>query len=587
MRFHFRFLVFVFILNISCLYSQNHVQDSALIKIHELQKKNYGPRIKDSIRALVLKEELMNIVNPKTKELEKYKDELKRINQADSIRYITQKNSIDILRNKTEPFPVRLFNRTIFNIYSGFGPFSASNRAQTAQQHIIDLYNVKQYFTDSLMTEKKSNYINVVYQGNIITSVSEEDAIWENISQDSLASHYKESINKHILESKKEHSFENKIVQWSLVIGIAFAFIIMLWTIKKLFHLLGKKLLGSKNSKKEGLKIKNYQFINRRRLIRILLRSLCVLYIIVIFLSLYISLSAIFSIFPATEGWAHMLLYWIWIPLKELLLSFYHYIPKLIHIIIVLIIGKYIDKLLRYLSIEIRRDLLKIRGFHKDWASPTYKLLRICLIAFIIVLTFPYLPGADTDAFKGVSVFFGILISIGSSSAISNTIAGFIITYMRPFQEGDWIKVNDITGEVIEKTALITRLRTINNEDVTVPNSTILSNKTINYSSASQEKGLVIPVLVNIRYDVSSSIVNDLLIKAAIRTKDIEQTPTPYIFKNVLKDTYVTYQINAITTKPQNMYFIQSDLNENILKEFGTAGIDILSAQFYPNPTKN
>ena len=201
-------------------------------------------------------------------------------------------------------------------------------------------------------------------------------------------------------------------------------------------------------------------------------------------------------------------------------------------------------------------------------------------------MIFPYLPGSDTSAFRGISVFFGVLLSLGSSSAIANTIAGFIITYMRPFQIGDWIKINDVTGEVIEKTALVTRLRTINNEDITVPNSMILTNKTTNYSSGQSDKGLIIPINLNINYDVDFEKVSELLKKAALMTDDVEKYPAPYVFKNKIDDTVINYQLNALTKKPERMYFIISDLNENILKVFKEEHIDLLSPRFFPKPKK-
>lgn len=155
---------------------------------------------------------------------------------------------------------------------------------------------------------------------------------------------------------------------------------------------------------------------------------------------------------------------------------------------------------------------------------------------------------------------------------------------MRPFQLGDWIKTNDITGEVIEKSALTTRFRTINNEDITIPNSTILTNKTINYSSFASEGGLVIPINININYDVPEKTVENILLQAAIKTQYILGKPQPYVFVNGLKDTYVNYQLNATTKHPDKMYFMISDLNENILKGFSEAGINILSPQFFPKP---
>src|SRR5690606_18946726 len=219
--------------------------------------------------------------------------------------------------------------------------------------------------------------------------------------------------------------------------------------------------------------------------------------------------------FPITRSWSETLTHWVLDPIRHMLTATYEYLPRLITIVVLLILGRYVAKLLRYFSLEVERGALKIRGFHPEWARPTYIIVRFLWFAFIFVLIFPYLPGSDSSAFKGVSVFLGILFSIGSSSAVSNTIAGFIIIYIRPFRVGDWLKVSDVTGRVMEKTFLITRVRTINNEDVTVPNSAILAGHTINYSSAAEENGLIVSAKAGFVYDLEPEFVHKLLREAA------------------------------------------------------------------------
>ena len=582
----YRFLLFFCFTVFAIVPAQVSRSDSAAIELKKIKERNNLLRIKDSIRTSVLNEQLKNIVAPKSGELEKYKNELLKIRQQDSLRLAAQKQAVNDLREKVKPYPVQLFHKTLFNIYSGMGPFSAKERALTAEQEIRRLYDRKVYLKDSLKTEPAQEFINIVYQGNIITSVAIEDALWENKPQDSLAMMYRDAINTQIEASRKSHTFENTALRWLLAIGIIIGFIALVFLIRRLFRFIIRKIILQKKKEKKGLKIKNYQFMNPRQLRMLLVRLLKWAHLIIFFLLTGVAISMIFSIFPATEHWAYMLLHWIGIPLKDLGNSFYHYIPNLIRIIVILVLGRYLDKLLRYLSLEIERGILKIKGFHPDWAKPTYHLIRICLIAFVIIMIFPYLPGSDTSAFRGISVFFGVLLSLGSSSAIANTIAGFIITYMRPFQIGDWIKVNDVTGEVIEKTALVTRLRTINNEDVTVPNSMILTNKTTNYSSSSPENGLIIPINIYVNFDVPFSKVNELLIAAALQTEGVLAEPKPYVFKNAINETNVLYQLNAFTLSPERMYFITSDLNENILKVFREAGIDLMSPRFFSNPHK-
>jgi len=204
------------------------------------------------------------------------------------------------------------------------------------------------------------------------------------------------------------------------------------------------------------------------------------------------------------------------------------------------------------------------------------------MYAFMFIVIFPYLPGSDSPVFRGVSVFLGILFSLGSSSAISNAVAGLVITYMRPFTIGDRIRVGDITGDVIEKTLLVTRIRTIKNEEVTLPNSSLLSVHSINFSSSASGAGLILHTTVTIGYDVPWKKVHELLTKAASATSGVSRRDDrkPFVLQTSLDDFYVSYQINAFTEEAHKMAGIYSELHQNIQDKFNEAGVEILSPHY-------
>ena len=242
-------------------------------------------------------------------------------------------------------------------------------------------------------------------------------------------------------------------------------------------------------------------------------------------------------------------------PIKNVGIAIIGYLPHLFYIVIIAVITRYVLKILRFFALEIERGILKIKGFHPEWAHTTYVLARMMLWVLALVIMFPHLPGSDSDAFKGISVFLGVLISLGSSSAISNAIAGIVISYMRPFQVGDWIKSGEIIGAVIEKNALVTRLKTINNKDITIPNSAILSGATMNFTSIGKEIGLALNVQVKVRYDYSDNLVEELLIEAALKTNGISPKPHPYIFQISLSELNAVYELNAYTFHPEKYVF--------------------------------
>lgn len=198
----------------------------------------------------------------------------------------------------------------------------------------------------------------------------------------------------------------------------------------------------------------------------------------------------------------------------------------------------------------------------------------------MLIVIFPLLPGSDSEVFRGVSVFLGILFTFSSSGSLSNIFAGLVLTYMRAFKIGDRVKIGDSVGDIVEKTLLVTRVRTIKNEDITIPNSTVLNSHTINYSTAAGEVGLIVHTTVTIGYDVPWKHVHELLVNAASDTVYIINNPKPFVLQTSLNDFYVSYQVNAYTKEPSKQAEIYSSLHQNIQDKFNEAGVEIMSPHY-------
>jgi len=553
--------------------------DSALLQMHALLLESENMRIRDSIRAAILHEELSTYKNPQKSQARELQAELEMVRNQDSLRTLQQKQAIEALRNNTSANPVRLFYDTLFKVYAPLGSFSAAQRAFNAQEHISKLYELPDFNPDSLTIKSQYGILNILYKSETITSISNIDGLWLNASDDSLSKAYRKEIVRSILYFKEQYSFKQIMVRVGYVAISIAVLLLTVWLINFLFGRIARWLVRRSRQFSAEIKVKNYRIFTPQRLMSVARQVLGILRWLVILLAIYFTLTFVFSIFPGTRGWANRLMGWVWEPLRNMALALVNYIPDLITIAVIIVVARLVARIFRFFSLEIERDILHIKGFHKEWAKPTYNIIRFLLYAFTFVVIFPYLPGSDSDAFKGVSVFLGILFSIGSSSAVSNTIAGLVITYMRPFKTGDWIKVNDVTGYVLEKNVLVTRLRTIHNEDITVPNSTILASHTINYSSASLQPGLLINTTVTIGYDIGWQKVHELLIQSAKETEGIIEDKPPFVFQKGLDDFYVSYEINAYTHTPERMYHIQSELHRHILDNFKAAGIEIMSPQ--------
>jgi small-conductance mechanosensitive channel len=276
------------------------------------------------------------------------------------------------------------------------------------------------------------------------------------------------------------------------------------------------------------------------------------------------------------------LLNWILKPAKMALMGFVNFLPNLFSIIVIVALFRYLLKIIKYFVDEIQKENINIDGFYSDWAKPTFNIVKVLLYAFMLVIIFPYLPGSNSPIFKGVTVFVGVLFSIGSSNAIANMVAGLVITYMRPFKIGDFIKIGEVSGEVIEKTALVTRVRTPKMEDITIPNATVLSSTSTNFSAntKSDTNGLVIHTTVTIGYDVPWPKIHKALINAALRTDLLLKEPKPFVLQTSLDDFYVSYEINSFTKSPTKQPLIYSLLHQNIQDCFNEDGIEIMSPHY-------
>jgi len=235
---------------------------------------------------------------------------------------------------------------------------------------------------------------------------------------------------------------------------------------------------------------------------------------------------------------------------------------------------------IRFFFKEIERKRIRINGFYAEWARPTFNLVRLVVIAFSVVVAFPYIPGSSSGAFKGVTLFMGLLVSLGSGSAMANIVSGIILIYMRPFSVGDRIRIGEAFGDVVDRNLLTTRIRTPKNERVTIPNTNILSGQIINYTSKARTKELIIYTSITIGYDTPWREVHALLIDAAVRTENILQDPEPYVLQIDLNDFYVEYQINGYTDMPRATPTTYSDLRQNIQDCFNEAGREILSPHY-------
>jgi small-conductance mechanosensitive channel len=371
--------------------------------------------------------------------------------------------------------------------------------------------------------------------------------------------------------------------------GIAAAIVagqaLLMWFVWFLFKIFAKKITEYGNEKIKPLTIKKLKLLNTKQILNILLFLLNALKYLITAFQLFITIPIVFSLFPLTKALASTIFSYILNPLKNIFFGIIRYIPNLITIVIIIWVTRYVIRGLKFFSTQISRGKLVISGFYSDWAEPTFNILRVLLWAFTVAIIYPYLPGSDSRVFQGVSVFVGIIFSLGSSSAIGNLVAGLVITYMRPFKIGDRIQIKDITGFVVEKTLMVVRIKTHKNEYVTFPNTIILSSSIINYNTSSDEdaEGLLLYADITFGYNTPWQTVHAILIDAALRTNHVQKKPKPFVLQTAMNDFYANYQINLYTKEVDKVPAIYSRLYENIQTGFHAAGIDMTAAHYRIN----
>ena len=499
---------------------------------------------------------------------------------VDSVKYARQRQRIDSLRQFTKGIPVVADGDTLFYLFTKRGGYTPQQRAQMTGAAIEELGRRFNLRPDSVSIDHSDIVSDLMYGNKVLLSLTDQDALWEGISRDSLAKERQQNVITKLHDMKAEHGLwrmAKRVLYFILVIvGQYFLFRLTNW----LFRKLKVRILRLKDTKIRPVSIQGYELLDAQKQANLLVFLAGIGRYILMGLQLLITIPLIFIIFPQTEGLAYRILGYIWNPIRGIFVGIIDYIPKLFTIIIIWYAVRYLVRLVHYLAREIEAGRLKFNGFYPDWAMPTFHIVRFLLYAFMIAMIYPYLPGSDSGVFQGISVFVGLIVSLGSSTVIGNIIAGLVITYMRPFKLGDRIKLNDTTGDIIEKTPLVTRIRTPKNEVVTIPNSFIMSSHTVNYSQSAREYGLIIHSEVSIGYDVPWRKTHQLLIEAALNTPGVIDDPRPFVLETSLQDYYPVYQVNAYIRDANSLSQIYSDLHQNIQDAFNEAGIEIMSPHY-------
>ncbi|MBP3843133.1 MAG: mechanosensitive ion channel [Prevotella sp.] len=508
-------------------------------------------------------------------------DSTGRSAREDSMRQALRQQQIDSLRKITPGVPVIVEGDTLFNIYASLGGEGPIHRAENIAYKVKQLGKSLRTTTDSVFVFNSELTSDIMCGEVVVMRVSELDGLWAGKSRQELARDRMATIDTTIAQLQKEYGLKAKLygLCWAVVLIVLQILFFILTS--RFIAWLRREIAGGLRGRLRSLVVKGYELLNLQQVKRILFILARILQAVLVVLQLFISLPTLFIIFPETEKFTWNMIYYVWEPLRDIVVTTVHYFPNLVKIAVIIYVVRWLLKGIRHLSNEVEAGRLKLDSFYQDWAQPTYHIIRIFVIAFTLIIVWPLLPGSDSGVFKGVSIFVAALFSLGSSVSIGNLVSGIIITYMRPFLVGDFVQIGEHEGTVIEKNSFTTRLRDIKENIITVPNNSILSQTTVNYTAAvRQAGGTIVHSDFTFTYKVFREQIEPLLLQAAGRCELLLKTPPPFVLVTQLEDFYTRYQINAYTVESQRLFEVYSELHKNILDVFRENNLEPTSSHF-------
>ena len=476
--------------------------------------------------------------------------------------------------------PVMLGDRTLFHVQERMYSFSPEDRATAIGDRLTNLARDPFFSPDQLRLEEGDSTTDIIAGDRILMSVTERDATRLGRPRLEIAQEYLVLFQQAIRDYKSAYGWRTLAREIGYTLLTTLALYLLLRLLAKLFRKLRRIVVGWRETHIRSLYIQKVELLTAEQITRMLLALLKLSRGAVTLLLLYVYLSVTFSFFPQTRSWADILVGYALRPILATITAIVNYLPDLFTTAVILVASYYLMRFVHLIFREIERGRIVVGGFYPEWADPTYKIVRLLIAAMTLVVVFPYLPGATSPAFRGVSIFLGVLVSLGSTSAVANMVAGVILTYMRPFHIGDRVRIAETVGDVMERTLLVTRIRTIKNVEIAIANAMVLGSHIVNYSTSNKESGLILHTAVTIGYDAPWRQVHQLLIDAAVHTEGVLEQPPPFVLQTDLQDFYVRYEINAYTDQPNRMAMTYSLLHQNIQDAFNQAGVEITSPHY-------
>ena len=479
--------------------------------------------------------------------------------------------------------PVRIDGVVLFRV-RGTSSFPAERRAAEIASRIQAAAQDPGFRPDALRTVDSDIAVEILAGDRRLMAVLDADARLEHVSRKELVlvymTHIREAIEGYRAARDPRNLLRGALYALAATAALTVAVTGIAWLLRRINALLERRV----HERIRSVRIQSFQILRAEQIWEALrgtlrfARAMIVLAIVLVYLQFDLGL------FPWTRPFASRILDFVVEPLKSMGAGIVAAIPNLIFLAVLVVVTRYALKLVRTFFDAVGRGRVTLAGFDPEWASPTYKIIRLAIVVFAVVVAYPYIPGSESAAFKGMSLFLGVVFSLGSSTAISNILAGYMMTYRRAFRVGDRVKIGGQIGDVVDMRLQVTHLRTPKNEEVIVPNATILNSEVVNYSTHARKGGLILHTTVGIGYETPWRQVEAMLLMAADRTPGLLKDRAAFVLQKALGDFAVTYEINVYCDDAQAMARVYAELHRSILDVFNEYGVQIMTPAYEGDP---
>jgi len=368
--------------------------------------------------------------------------------------------------------------------------------------------------------------------------------------------------------------------------GATIVYLLLLLALRFVGRAITRRMLKLADSAAGKFRIGGTELLSRSGTIRFVRQLLRIGFWGIFLLLTYEWVGFVLSRFPFTRPWGEQLNAFLVTTIVDLLEAIAQSVPELLIVVVIFLLARFVNGLLKNFFDGIQSHRIDVNWLDADSARPTRRLTTFGVWVFAVAMAYPYIPGSGTEAFKGVSVLLGLMLSIGASGVVGQAASGLILMYTRTFRPGEYVKIGEHEGTIVEMGMFTTRIRTGLGEELTVPNSFALSVVSKNYSRTVKDVGFVLDTTVTIGYDAPWRQVQAMLVEAARRTPGVLSVPSPRVFQTALSDFYVEYRLvcQAVPSEPSPRAEVLSALHANVQDVFNEYGVQIMSPHYLGDP---